>query len=198
MNIDDREGYARLFELISPLLLQLKPALVGSHLFLSKFVKNNEFNFVRENLLPFFDCCTHFKFPIDCTPEERSVFLASLLQQPSIERALSVDLSFYRYYHNAAPTHLPIDVISKWLNNPAPSNNKIKGNRRLLRLYFANNIGNMQAMVEHLKKVAWHFSAFFFTLLLSTLHQQISFSAIMCIKNHLRMVEEIFMPFIHL
>ena len=182
-------AYTGLFELISPLLLQLKPAFVGSRLLLSKFVENSEFQFVREKLLPFFDCCTRFKFCIECTPEEVSVFFASLLQHPSIEYALSFELSFYGYHHNAPPTQLPIGVISKWLNNPrlppsaiaaVKSNTKVKENRRLLRVYFLStvDIANMQAMVEHLKKVAWHFSTFFYTLLPFTLHQQTSFSTI--------------------
>lgn len=167
LQIGEHDAYEKPFELIAPLLLQLKPALIGSHLLLSDSVKSNEIYFVRAKLLPFFDCCTQFRINVTCDPDDRSLSLASFLLQPSIEKALSVNISFYCHYEDVPELQLPIEVISKWLNNPPPpaiasavmqsnKKNKMKENRSL-HVFISSNIENMLTMINYLKKVTRFF-----------------------------------------
>ena len=143
------------FQQFVPLFHQLKPALVGSHLILSSYMMvDREFDsFIKEKLLPLFDCSGRYKFSFKCNPKKISAFLASLLQLPSIAAGVGIefDVMYFSETNNAAS--LPIEAISNWLHKPAAAESFKKiGEKRYFRFQFSN-IGNMSAMVEHLKKV---------------------------------------------
>ena len=153
---------ANRFELILPLLLQLKPTFVDSRLSLPLNISNSEFDFVLAKLLPIFDGCKHFIFgEVECQPEEGSVFLASLLQHASIKSASSVEFEFStRYNYDWPEAELPIEAISNWLHKPCVTSgatagkltNKMMEKRFLLDVRFLK-IGNTLKMIKHLKKV---------------------------------------------
>ena len=140
------------FELISPLLFQLKSAFVNSRLDLA-YITRNELDFVQEKLLPIFDCCKHFKFDfVKCYPDEGSAFLASLLQHPSIRSASSVQVkchdSAYDLY-NSPGAQLPIEAISNWLHKPN-SGSKIT-EKRFLEVLFIKTENTLE-MIKHLNE----------------------------------------------
>ena len=139
------------FELISPLLLQLKLAFVGSRLSLPLHISNSEFDFVLAKLLPIFDACKHFSFgDVEWQPEKGSAFLASLLQHPSIKGASSVKFEFYyRYDHTWPEAELPIEAISNWLHKPN-SGSKITEKRFLEVLFIKTE--NILEMIKHLNE----------------------------------------------
>ena len=133
-----------------PLLQKLKPALVGSQLILGTINEDNR-EFIKEKLLPFFDCCKRYKFDIGCMLKDISAFIASLLQVPSIRS--SVGIEFNQNYWSQKPSALPIEAILNWLHKPAAvESNKAIGKKRSLRIHLSK-IENMSEMVEHLKKV---------------------------------------------
>ena len=149
------------FQQFMPLLHQLKPALVGSHLILSSYkMVDREFDsFIKEKLLPLFDCCELYKFSFECNPKEISAFLDSLLQLPSIAASVGIEFNFTYFPKNRSETNnaasLPIEAISDWLHKPAAAGSFKKiGEKRYFRFNFQNiEIENMSAMVEHMKKV---------------------------------------------
>ena len=152
---------ANRFELILPLLLQLKPTFVDSRLSLPLNISNSEFDFVLAKLLPIFDGCKHFSFgEVECQPDQGSAFFASLLQHASIKSASSVEFEFSdRYNHYWPEAELPIEAISNWLHKPCvigatagKLTNKIMEKRFLLDVQFLK-IGNILKMIKHLKKV---------------------------------------------
>ena len=142
-----------------PLFQQLKPALIGSKLILGTINEDNR-EFVKEELLPFFDCCKRYEFNIErkmTSPKDISDFIASLLQLPLIESSVGIEFNqFYMSFDRPKPgdaTSLPIEAISNWLHKPAAvESNKAIGEKRSLRINLWN-IENMSEMVEHLKKV---------------------------------------------
>ena len=147
------------FEQISPLLLQLKSAFVGSRLDLKMSITSTEFDFVQEKLLPLFDCCKHFNFScVKCYSGEDSIFLASLLQH-SIRNASCVNVKFHdpEYDNNVPSAQLPIEAVSNWLHRPcaAITAAAITGKmmeKRTLNVSF-DKIGNLSKMINHLKEV---------------------------------------------
>ena len=154
--IDEDVNY-KAFQQYTPLFHQLKPTLVGSHLILDTYkIVNREFDlFIKEKLLPLFDCCGRYKFRFEIfkrNPKEISAFLASLLQLPSIAASVGIEFVVHWPETNNA-TSLPIEAISNWLHKPAAAKSFKKiGEKRYFRVQFSN-IGNMSAMVDHLKKV---------------------------------------------
>ena len=133
-----------------PLLKKLKPALIGSQLILGTINEDNR-EFIKEKLLPFFDCCKRYKLNMDLKQEDISAFIASLLQLPSLES--SVGIEFNENYWSPEPSALPIEAILNWLHKPAAvETNKAIGKKRSLRIHLSK-IENMSEMVEHLKKV---------------------------------------------
>ena len=154
------------FQQFVPLLHQLKPALVGSHLILSSYsymMFDPKFDsFIKEKLLPLFDCCGRYKFNFKCNPKEISAFVASLLQLPSIAASVGIEFNFTYFPKNRSEiddaetnnaASLPIEAISNWLHKPAGAGSTKKmGENRYFRIDFSD-IENMSAMVDHLKKV---------------------------------------------
>ena len=150
------------FQEYMPLLQQLKPALTSPQLILGAITENNR-EFIKEKLLPFFNCCKRYKLNIDLEQKDISAFIASLLQLPSLESSVGIEfndnycfssgriiISHFRY----GATSLPIEAILNWLHKPAAvGSNKATGEKRYLRINLSN-IENMSEMVEHLKKVA--------------------------------------------
>ena len=159
-NLEDGKLVTTRFEQISPLLLQLKSAFVGSRLDIKMSITSTEFDFVQEKLLPLFDCCKHFNFEsVKCYSGEGSIVLASLLQHPSIRNASCVEVEFqYPEYHNNLPSaQLPIEAVSNWLHRPcaAITASAITGKmmeKRTLNISF-DKIGNLSKMINHLKEV---------------------------------------------
>ena len=147
------------FELIAPLLLQFKPAFVGSRFEMrfDRIVQKNQFDYLLQNLLPFFDSCKHYKFWFQYNSGEACTFLDSLLRFPSIDNASSFDVMFYYYDCDVATTQqLPIEAISNWLHKPAVgelSTDERANSRSLDEIYLNIQIQNMLEIVEHLKKV---------------------------------------------
>lgn len=154
---------AKRFELISPLLFQLKSAFVGSRLDLT-FITDTEFELFRAKILPIFNRCKHFNFRcVRCHPFDKgSAFLASLLQHPSIRKASSIDIVFRSLFYNSPRAKLPIASISHWLHRPCAAIPAAKltskpMEKRCLNVFF-DSIENISKMIKHLKKV------FIFTL----------------------------------
>ena len=163
LDADDCLSYEE-FQQFTPLFQQLKPALVGSHLILNTYdMVNREFDsFLKEKLLPLFDCCGRYKFSFECNPKEISAFVASLLQLPSIAASVGIEFNFTYFTKNRSEiddaetnnaASLPIEAISNWLHKPAGAGSTKKmGENRYFRFDFSD-IENMSAMVDHLKKV---------------------------------------------
>ena len=148
------------FKLISPLLLQLKPAFEGSRLEMrfDEIVQKDQFEYLLQNLLPFFASCKHYKFWFGYNSGEACTFLASLLRLPSIDNASSFDVLFFHSGRDVATTQqLPIEAISNWLHKPAIgelSTDERANSRSLDEINLINTqIQNMLEIVEHLKKV---------------------------------------------
>ena len=156
------------FKLISPLLLQLKPAFEGSRLEMrfDEIVQKDQFEYLLQNLLPFFASCKHYKFWFGYNSGEACTFLASLLRLPSIDNASSFDIFFCHYDRNVATTQqLPIEAISNWLHKPAIGELSVdeRENRSLDKIILVNiKIQNMSECVEHLKKVGYTVNLYFY------------------------------------
>ena len=148
------------FQQFMPLLHQLRPALVGSQLIIdtNKVIDPELDSFLKEKLLPFFDCCVRYNFSFKCNPKEISAFLASLLQLPSIGSSVGIEfVGKHRPKEGSSPDNaasLPIEAISNWLHKLPAAAESIKkiGKKRYFRFHFSD-IENMSEMVEHLKKV---------------------------------------------
>ena len=158
------------FELISPLLLQFKSAFVGSLLKMRfcHVVQKDQFDYLLQNLLPFFDSCKHYKFSFYYNSGEACTFLASLLRLPSINNASSFHIMFHHFDRDKATAQqLPIEAISNWLHKPAIG--ELSANRSLDVINLIRNIQieDMLEIVEHLKKVILRI----FTFIMSEPHQ---------------------------
>ena len=142
------------FQTYMPLLQQLKPALIGSQLILGTINEDNH-EFIKEKLLPFFDCCKRYEFNIELKQKEISAFLVYLLQLPSLESSVEIEFHVNYWFTTPGVSSLPIEEILNWLHKPAAvETNKSIGEKRSLRIYLPN-IENMSEMVEHLKKVTF-------------------------------------------
>ena len=126
-----------------------------------RIVQKDQFDYLLQNLLPFFDSCKHYKFWFRYNSGEACTFLDSLLRLPSIDNASSFDVMFYYYNCDVTTTQqLPIEAISNWLHKPAVgelSANERANSRSLDEIYLNIQIQNMLEIVEHLKKVILEF-----------------------------------------
>lgn len=155
---------AKRFEQISPLLLQLKTAFVGSRLDLSLPWKlsSNEFNFLQTKFLPFFDSCKHFNFGrVSYDQNKAYAFLATLLQHPSIANASTVDIDpinpgYDQYHYDSPGAQFPVETISNWLHKSWAAGeltNKLTGKRSLNLTFVKIGLVNALEIIEHLQKV---------------------------------------------
>ena len=147
-------------------LQALKPALIASNsiLFNCRITESRYYHFngdsqlvnhLRDGLLPICDNSRSYKFIIQdefvSDKEAPEDVLAPLLQIPQIISCPNVEIRFSR------PTHLPVEVISRWLTGSSKNVAKICGKKmqnRLLKIYSDNNISNSQEMWDHLEQVS--------------------------------------------
>ena len=162
---------ANRFKQISPLLLQLKTAFVGSRLDLPlpRKISSNEFDFIQTKLLLFFDSCKHFNFGrVSCDQDKDYAFLASLLQHPSIANASNIDINtnnpeydYDRYHYDSPGAKFPVETISNWLHKSRATGeltNKLTEKRSLNLTFVKIGLVNALEIIEHLQKVIFsHF-----------------------------------------
>lgn len=151
------------FQLILPLLLQLKSSFIDSHLVVGEIYAINEskiFAFILERLVPFFDSSMEFNFLAECNSDDGTAFLASLLQQLNSGSTSTVEMrqGFFSFRVALTVAQLPIEAISIWLHKHSFVESTSKAiQKRSLHIFFAN-IGNILEMVEHLKQVMAFFN----------------------------------------
>lgn len=110
---------------------------------------------LQRDLLPICNESLVYKFEIRFDSDSNSAtnVLDKILQMTPIDRCSNVEIRLCDRYFSGKqqPMQLPIESISKWVNQTYPRNNK-KSNERFLQIY-PTNVLNIREIYGHLKEV---------------------------------------------
>lgn len=128
---------------------------------------------LRNRFLPLCDTSYHYQFNIWFTSDKEAIqnVIASILQMPQVNRCPNIEIDIGNGF-KSKEQKLPIEAISKWLEVKRPDNfhsipfptwrwgSLIDLNQKENSLTVragrieVKEVGNLQALVEHLKKVS--------------------------------------------
>ena len=151
-------------QLFANYLQLLRKMLCNSnHIFVSGHIDKNDcgdfgdhlelLNYIQKDVLSICDGSLGYIFKIQFQSDQNSAtnVIAKILQMPQIYRCLNVEIHLYGCKLENEQIQLPIETISKWVNQKYNGSNK-KSDERFLRI-FVYAVQNARAIYEHLKQV---------------------------------------------